>query len=273
MRFFFASCFAALALVPLACGLTLEVGAQNDDDAGAIDASSGRADTGSPVKPPTCTPKSPNEVCDGRECGVVSDGCAGSLDCGGCEAGSCQDGTCKEGPCQVIPREQACAGKCGTVSDGCSSAYDCGGCATREICTDNACICQPRSKEEACARIGCGPQPDGCGGSDYDCGTCNTGFACNAGTCVCNAPDPCLARVDGTCGLALDVCTGTSKRCGCEAAESCVYVGGALGTGVCTPTAALCAETPKRCQDTYGEPICGPCAPPDVCRNGFCRGP
>src|SRR5690606_12075437 len=59
-------------------------------------------------------------------CGHVSDGCAGTIDCGGCGSGEhCSAGTC--GPTECIPQaaEVLCAGKCGTLSDGCGGKIEC----------------------------------------------------------------------------------------------------------------------------------------------------
>lgn len=61
--------------------------------------------------PDICTPKS---VCDENVCGMVADGCGGTLDCGG-------------------PITECPADSCGMVPDNCGGSLDCGEC----LCVDN----------------------------------------------------------------------------------------------------------------------------------------
>ena len=139
----------ALALTVAACG----------DDTGAVDAGvamdagpgdgsgimDARPDTedamtdGSVAGPDggACTPATCMSA--GAECGMLSDGCDGVLDCGTCmEAGeTCGGGgmanRCGEGMC--APTTCASAGaECGMVSDGCGGVLSCGGCTAPETC-------------------------------------------------------------------------------------------------------------------------------------------
>ena len=85
----------------------------------------GGADGGGCTSSVTCTP--PN----GRYCGVIGNGCFGTLDCGACPSGEvCEVGVCVGGAELRAARLPAGAGKyCGSVGDGCGRAMDCGGCA------------------------------------------------------------------------------------------------------------------------------------------------
>lgn len=155
-----------------------------------------------------CQPRSREEACGAGTCGHVSDGCAGTIDCGGCGSGEhCSAGTC--GPTECIPQaaEVLCAGKCGTLSDGCGGKIECseanGGtsCSFFDYCgfggVPNECGCTPNSR---CDELGyeCGFAPDGCGGS-LDCwpagGECPEGEICTGQPSVCapiNPADLCI---------------------------------------------------------------------------------
>jgi hypothetical protein len=100
-------------------------------------------------------------------CGTLSDGCGGVLNCGTCPAGQVcgaqQNNQCGTGTCTPT----TCGARCGIQSDGCSGTLDCGPC--------NGCVpfqCQPG--------IDCGPVADGCGGL-VDCGVCRNGNTCGGG--------------------------------------------------------------------------------------------
>ena len=86
-------------------------------------------------------------VCDqrpaGQYCGIVGDGCGGTIDCGACadwficggggvphlcgiplDSGTCAPFTCSE----------ASVRRCGVIGDGCGNALDCGSCEGGDIC-------------------------------------------------------------------------------------------------------------------------------------------
>ena len=96
------------------------------------------------------------DVCDGKECGVIED-----CDCGTCEQGA----TCNETlhVCECVPNcvdSQYNAYECG--DDGCGGS--CGTCSgVNADCEDHVCVCPAA----ACDGKHCGP--DGCGGSCGDC--------------------------------------------------------------------------------------------------------
>ena len=85
----------------------------------------------------TCTP--PN----GNYCGVIGDGCGGSLDCGTCPGdftcggagtpglcGAAADaGTCKAATCNPVGGQY-----CGAIGDGCGASLNCGNCPSGQTC-------------------------------------------------------------------------------------------------------------------------------------------
>lgn len=158
-----------------------------------------------------CTPQSCLDF--GYNCGIWSDGCDGTLDCGTCGANE----TCDGGTCQ-------CATPCGSVCcdsgdvcrndvcctphdhDGCHSGdvywFDsCGNseqlkqdCTGGQVCYQGAC-CLP----DSCQPQDCGEVDDGCGGTltcstefnPYHCGACGMACgeqeSCNSGRCCCGS--------------------------------------------------------------------------------------
>jgi hypothetical protein len=88
----------------------------------------------------------------GAQCGTISNGCTGTLDCGGCAAGY----ACDANQCECVPT--GCNGRCGIVSNGCGGTISCG-----------SCNCTP-----SCSGKKCGAS-DGCGGTCY-------GYCTNKGT-------------------------------------------------------------------------------------------
>jgi hypothetical protein len=73
-----------------------------------------------------------SQVCGGRNCGTIPDGCGGVLNCGAtCTTGICGGGgganICGTGSCM---RHSCRPGQCGFASNGCDAVNDCGACAT-----------------------------------------------------------------------------------------------------------------------------------------------
>jgi hypothetical protein len=83
-----------------------------------------------------CTPRTCASA--GANCGSLSDGCGGTLDCGTCTApetcgGGGSANVCGTGAC--TPRTCASVGaNCGTLSDGCGGTLDCGTCTAPKTC-------------------------------------------------------------------------------------------------------------------------------------------
>ncbi|MCA9584655.1 MAG: hypothetical protein KC657_04790 [Myxococcales bacterium] len=236
------------------------------------------------------------------DCGVQSDGCGGTIDCGQCVAPEfCGGG----GPSKcAISGGGACVlktcadyvGKCGPQSNGCGGVTaDCGGCVAPQICGGGGVPgecggggagpgggpCVPRA---ACGPQECGKVADGCGGV-LDCGVanCTNGKICGGGGTpnVCGAPAcvpvaACPANMN--CGSIADGCGGT-VQCGngngCAAPQICGGGGmpnvcGGGGGGNCVPL--TCAQTGKECgpvADGCGGIVdCPACVSPAICGGG-----
>ena len=127
---------------------------------------------------PECEPLTCSEA--GVDCGEISDGCGGTIDCGGCPDGT----TCGAGGepniCAGDCTPLTCAehdAECGVVDDGCGGTVDCGGCldglecggAGDPISCSSDDDCNPLTCDDHNAE--CGEVDDGCGGTDH-CGDC-----------------------------------------------------------------------------------------------------
>lgn len=158
-----------------------------------------------------CEPKTADEVCGAGVCGHISDGCAGTVHCGGCGEGEhCTAGTCGANECVPPSPETLCAGKCGSVSDGCGGVLHCseqnGGtsCSFFDYCgfggVPNECGCTPNTTCEE-AGYGCGLAPDGCGGN-LDCWPaegCPEGHLCTGEPATCQYIPPSETCVGPLC--------------------------------------------------------------------------
>lgn len=151
-----------------------------------------RGDACSGCEPATCAELA-------AECGVVDDGCGGTLECGVCPAPATCGGTGAPNQCGCAPL--ACADRaahCGTIDDGCGGTVECGACAAPQTCggggSANQCGCTPTTCEEADAH--CGTLSDGCGGT-LTCGECEAPQTCGGG----DQPNQCGSN--GACEGAL----------------------------------------------------------------------
>jgi hypothetical protein len=173
----------------------------------------------------------------------------------------------------VPDTEARCEGKCGAVVNNCDETVDCGGtsggvtCVGDEVCTDNACGCDPGTVR--CAL----DQPQRCSPSGVwqdEGSACE--HACLLGACTVCEPNTatCDENTLVTCSavgtLQMTPCTGQACSMG-----AC--------TGVCTPgpTAITCADnTPSTCS-SMGTWVAGaPCGESATCVNavgctGECR--
>ncbi|MGA7121787.1 MAG: hypothetical protein WBY94_16895 [Polyangiaceae bacterium] len=224
----------------------------------------------------------------GLNCGMNSDGCGGTIDCGACPTGQfcggggfarCGTGVTPDGGAACTPK--TCADlnyTCGAAGDGCGGALQCGTCTPPQYCGGggfNTCggmlpptlpdggvgiACTP----ETCASLGfnCGPAGDGCGGT-LECGTCSGTDICGGGgkPGICGNATPCtnLCTSQVSCdGGAQTTVTGT------------VFAGVSAWTGlapdpvpnvlVFVPNAPLQAFTPgascRQCgADVSGSPL------------------
>mgnify|MGYP001573509939 FL=1 len=219
--------------------------------------------------PATCGGGGTQNVCgciptnchdQGKNCGIISNGCGQNIDCGTCTSpatcngggtpnvcgctpncnGSCcpnATDTCYNGACCVkTTMATACSGKCGTVSDGCGGTYNCGGCVNGDSCVGNVCSCVSGM---TCTGTCCGNATD----------------VCNAGICCTQTPQ--ATACSGKCGTVSDGCGGTYNCGGCVNGDSCVgnvcsCVSGMTCTGTCCGNATdvcnagiCCTQTPQ----------------------------
>ncbi|HEY5957179.1 MAG TPA: kelch repeat-containing protein, partial [Polyangiaceae bacterium] len=178
----------------------------------------------------------------GKNCGVVSDGCNGTLNCGSCASGqTCAQNTCtttvdacSHSPCssgaKLVASCNTCAQTvCGTDSYCCNSAWD-------SICVSEAksmcgATCTPTCTPTTCAAQGktCGSISNGCG-SSIDCGTCPSGQTCSGNVCSTTGSFPCGHslcasgnKVLATCSAcATSVCKLDAYCCGTKWDSYCV---------------------------------------------------
>jgi hypothetical protein len=144
-----------------------------------------------------CTPKTCADL--GANCGAVSDGCGGLLQCGTCATGQ-QCGLGGPNVCGTTVPEggtctpQTCADQglsCGPAGDGCGGTLDCGSCTAPDTCggggTPGQCG-SPPCVPLTCAgqSVSCGPAGDGCG-NQLNCGSCTSPKTCGGG----NTPGQC----------------------------------------------------------------------------------
>ncbi len=146
---------------PDGCGGTLTCGSNKGG------CPSGKVCNANKCQAVVCQPKSKTEAC-ANLCGVQSDGCSGSYDCGGCTAPN----TCGGGGTPSVCGSPACTpvtcadvgANCGLIPDGCGKTIQCGSCTAPDIC-------------------GGGGQPSKCGHSSGGGSTC-TGLCQNVATCA-----------------------------------------------------------------------------------------
>src|SRR6185503_19687314 len=84
-----------------------------------------------------CTPTTC--IAQGKNCGIIPDGCGATLDCGACTVAqdTCGGGgvqnVCGRGTCMATTC--AAEGKnCGTISNGCGATLECGTCVDPQTC-------------------------------------------------------------------------------------------------------------------------------------------
>jgi hypothetical protein len=229
----------------------------------------------------------------GANCGTLSNGCAGMLDCGGCPGGqvcgAAGPNKCGVGPC--TPKTcAALMATCGNPSDGCGKALGCGMCQAPETCggggTPFTCGCTKESNTAFCNRLGknCDQVSgaDNCGQErTTSCGSCPAGQTCGADATpnVCWCPKESdtafCARLGKACGQVsgTDSCSQprTVASCGsCMAPDTC---GGGGTPNACGCTKTTCAAANANCgsiSDGCGGslPCGGMCTAPQTCGGG-----
>ena len=112
----------------------------------------------------------------GKNCGGVSDGCGGTLNCGPCTPPQTCGGGGTSNVCGCTPK--TCApGQCGVVPNGCGGPLNCGACAAPQTCGGGG------------ALNVCGCKPTTCQLAGYDCGTAPDGSAVEIFACLIVAID------------------------------------------------------------------------------------
>lgn len=185
-----------------------------------------------------CVPQGPERcAAEGVQCGAISDGCGGSIDCGTCSGNT----VCGNGPTRgqcIVPEacvpKTTCEGtrfECGPMPDGCGGFVQCGGCAVGESCNAGMCeapVCVPKTANDF-PHVECGVVADGCGGFVNLNKTCGAGKVCGTGAergkCVEPVCVPLTAQdYQGiaNCGAVSDGCNGTIELGNpCQAPEIC----------------------------------------------------
>jgi MYXO-CTERM domain-containing protein len=187
-------------------------------------------------------------ACAANSCGVITDACGGSIDCGGC---TLPNNSCVNGQCVCTPNPNACGGRtCGTVDNGCGTQVTCGTCTVPATCSaDGQCFCVPLPNP--CAGRDCGVVSDGCGGV-VSCGICTAPQVCGAfAPNVCDCP---AGTQNATCGVGACLRMGTSCL-----ASSCTP--GTPGVEVCNGMDDDCDGVPDND---------APCPAGSICMAGAC---
>ena len=237
---------------------------------------------GDPPEPPSCQALTEAEACEGKDCGVVSDGCGDVHDCGDCPEGEYCSGSniCVSPTCIALDCSDIGA-SCGKHADGCGGFLDCGTCTLPETCggggIPNQCghPCKKLTCEDLDAN--CGKHGDGCGGI-LDCGTCTAPETCGGG----GVPNQCgtvgctkatCESLGFSCGKHGDGCGGTLECGSCEAPETCG--GGGIpnqcGHPTCQPLSCddQGIECGPACDGCGGQHAsCGECTWPETCGGG-----
>lgn len=226
------------------------------------------------VGTPSCTAvKTAKELCDaakastkGVECGVISNGCGGTVNCDtvpgfGCKNGeSCGvHGIANRCDPKSTPDECKAQGKnCGTIKSACTGAtINCGDCATGQVCNANG-VCGPPCTPKTCADFAafqCGTFDDSCGGT-LTCGTCPNG-PCDNTTHTCCAGFACNTTYAGKCGLDLpNGCGQNVIDCTCTNPATCTADGGVAPAPPVTTGTGMCC-TPKTATSYTSQGQCG----------------
>jgi hypothetical protein len=274
---------------PLSCTDKMHQCGDDGDGCGGIlhcgDCSTGKqcmfassGNTCQDVPPPQCTKTAIVDACT-NTCGIVGDGCGGTLDCESSPMTACPTGQtcggsgianqCGSGgqACVPLAATVVCDGKCGTQSDGCGNAIACNASNGGAVCDalagescggggmPNVCgkpPCTPKTMAELCPATGsnksCGRQPDGCGNL-VDCGGCASDQQCGLFTpSICGTIPTCqpiavATACAGKCGVVPDGCGGSYT---CDSSNGGVVCSGNEYCGA-NAQANKCGAPPVSC--------------------------
>ena len=204
---------------------------------------------------PKCTPKTASEICtaaktkQGVECGQISDGCGGLVNCDSVQGFGCTNGQqCgtngignRCGP-PLVPDECTALGRnCGSLQSVCGGTVNCGDCPSGQVCNTNG-VCGPACSPKTCAdykEFACGKFDDGCG-STITCG-CAGGGVCDDKTNTCCNATTCNATYPGECGNGLpNLCGQNNLNCSTCAGGSVCTVDGGASPAQSSPLPGLC---------------------------------
>jgi hypothetical protein len=195
-------------------------------------------------------------------CGPVSNGCGGLVECGTCPstqfcggAGPSQCGGSTTGTGACVPVTCADVGaNCGPISNGCGDSVDCGTCTGTDSCGfagANKCGSADISTcvKDTCAtnNTQCGPVADGCGGLTASCGSCS-------GTDICGATAP------GQCGGNGATCTNLClQQVSCGGGATTTISGTVLAPNGLEPIYDALVYIPNGTVDAIPDGITGQC--------------
>lgn len=239
---------------------------------------------------PKCTPRPALELCNeakakkGVECGVISNGCGGTVNCDAVAGYGCKNGElCGvrgiANRCDVASTPDECKAQgrqCGEITSACSGKkITCGSCPSGQVCNANGLCgepCTPKTCDDF-KQFECGTFDDGCK-STVTCGSCAGGI-CNNGTNTCCKLNTCAA---GKCGEDLPNGCGTNNLdCKCAAnTQSCTLDGGAAPAPPVTSATGMCcvkktaAAYPNQCGTNLPDGCGGTIANVACPNNGVC---
>lgn len=210
------------------------------------------------------------------QCGQVSDGCGGTLECGSCEgettycsdAGQCVD-DCEDRICGPSPTKSLDCGACPGETQYCSVAgqcvddcegricglspiesFDCGVCPSLyPYCTEEGrCIECMEFEDENCDGFVCDLEANAC---LTDCGNddslCATGLHCDDGGCIMDVVDGSACDEPSDCAsqhCQNQICCRAGQTC-CAGAEECPL-----------PEEPICSPTTFSCRACDEEDLC-----------------
>ncbi|MDB4938145.1 MAG: Tryptophan synthase alpha chain [Labilithrix sp.] len=224
----------------------------------------------------------PIKVCPANACGLIADGCGGSLTCGGCISPALCGGGGTPSVCgggnQCTPKTKAAACgtmNCGYAADGCGGFFVCGlnnlpDCPTGQSCglySPNQC----GSLTGPCIATGavttCTQNSDCCSGSCGATGKClatackNLAVACANGNECCSGKctgGVCAATNGGSCKASGSTCAANTECCS----------GGCMG-GTCSAATSFCRQNGDAC--TSSTQCCGgTCTGATATQAGYC---
>jgi alpha-tubulin suppressor-like RCC1 family protein len=191
------------------------------------------ADADGDASPDGCKPI----ACPSTACGVIDNGCGGTLSCPGCVSPKTCDATTHTCTCSPLA---ACppTAECGTVPDGCGGTVTCAACTGGKTCNTATNKCETVCTPIATCPVGkCGSIDNGCGTGTIDCGGC-TGVQTCGGS---GTPNVCGCTTAAAAAKCVDRCNSVSDECGTHDCGSVCASGTTCSATVCSCTSASCA--------------------------------